>query len=99
VSAHTALCVGGPADGQWKVVEDRIFEVAETPKFTFSTDDTDSVIEPFTRHRYRVDVFSMLGFNVYVAVCERQFMDSAEQNRAVLRALLQRDVAAQMGVL
>jgi hypothetical protein len=99
MSTYTALCVGGPLDGQWRTVEDRTFEVAELPKLTFSTENTDAVIEPFARHRYHVDSIAMFGFHTYVAVCEKQFMGSSERNKAVLRALLQRDVAAQMGVL
>lgn len=96
---YTALCVGGPADGQWKTVEDRTFEMAEMPKVNFSAIDTDTIIEPFIQHRYHLERVAMFGFDLWVAVCERQFMGSTERNKAVLRALLQRDVAALMGVL
>jgi hypothetical protein len=99
VSTYTVLCVGGPLAGQWKVVNERTFEAAEPPKLTFSTEDTDTAIEPFVRHRYHVENFVMFGFATWVAVCERQFMGSTERNKAIMRALLQRDVAAQMGVL
>jgi hypothetical protein len=97
VSAHTALCVGGPLNGQWKVVEGCAFDVVEPPKLDFTS--TDSVIEPFTRHRYLVEPFSISGFSTWIALCEGAFMGAREINRAVLRAILQRDVAAQMGVL
>jgi hypothetical protein len=76
-----------------------MFEAAETPKLTFSTDDTDAVSKPLARHRYYVDNFAVFGFGLHVAVCEEQFMGSTERNKGILRALLQRDVAAQMGVL
>lgn len=99
MSKYTALCVGGPANDQWKTVEDRTFLVAEMPKFTFSTENTDAVIEPLIQHMYHVDRMAMFGFGVWVAVCEKQFMGTTERNKAILRALLQRDVAAQMGVL
>jgi hypothetical protein len=93
VSTYNVLCVGGPADGQWKVVEDRTFEVAELPKIEFTTAMTDAMIEPFIRHRYYVDQIAMLDFRLWIAVCERQFKGSTERNKAVLRAILQRDVA------
>lgn len=99
MSTYTVLCVGGPLDGQWRTVRDRIFEAAEPPNFTFSTANTDAIIEPFIRHEYRVENLAMLGFASWVAVCERQYRSSAERDRAVLRAVLQRDVAAQMGAL
>ncbi|MBA2951457.1 hypothetical protein [Streptomyces himalayensis] len=99
MSTYTALCVGGPKDGQWLTVDRRTFEVAELPKIEFTTAMTDAVIEPFVRHVYHVDNFVAFGFGVWIAVCERQFTGSTERNRAILRAILQRDVAAQMGVL
>jgi hypothetical protein len=80
-------------------VEDRTFMMAEMPKVDFSAIDTDTVIEPFIQHRYHLENFVAFGFGCWVAVCERQFMGPTERNKAILRALLQRDVAAQMGVL
>lgn len=99
MSTYAALCVGGPLDGRWKVVHDRTFEVAKPLKLSFTTEDMDAVIEPFERYRYYVENFVMLGSAAWVAICEREFMGSDERNKAILRALLQRDVAAQMGVL
>lgn len=99
MSTYTALCIGGPADGTWKTVEDRVFEVAEPVTLTFSVSDTLAIEEPFKRYQYRVESFAMFGFATEVAICEREFIGSTERHKAIMRALLQRDVAAQMGVL
>lgn len=96
---YTALCVGGPADGQWRTVEGRMFFMAEVPKVEFTTTAVEAITEPFVQHTYHLDQAVMFGFSAWIAVCERQFRGSTERNKAVLRALLQRDVAAQMGVL
>ncbi|CAL9368068.1 hypothetical protein [Streptomyces sp. enrichment culture] len=99
MSTYDVLCVGGPLDGHWKVVYERSFEVAEPPKIAFTADVTAAVDEPFTKHRYFVDQVAMMDFRLWVAVCEGQFRGSLERNKAILRAILQRDVAAKMGAL
>lgn len=95
-----ALMVGGPANGRWRMVDRATVEVTDLPRIEWKANvaETASILEP-KRYLYHVDRIVMFGFPVDVAVCKREFMGSTERNKAVLRALLQRDVAAQMGVL
>lgn len=99
MSAYTVLCVGGPADGTWKTSLGRIFEVAGPPKVEFTAAMTDAMIEPFIRYRYDVEALALFGHKLYVAVCHGQFERSRERERAIMRAVLQRDVAAQLEAL
>lgn len=99
MSTYDVLCVGGPLDGHWRAVEDRTFEAAEPPKIAFTADMSAAVDVPFTKYRYFVDQIAMMDFRLWVAVCEGEFRGSTERNKAVLRAILQRDVAAKMGAL
>jgi hypothetical protein len=96
---RTALMVGGPADGQWRTVEAPTVEVTELPRIEWKANVAETTTLEPKRHLYHVDRLAMFGFGVWVAVCEREFMGSTERNKAVLRALLQRDVAREMGVL
>jgi len=91
--ARMVLMVGGPADGRWQMVQARTVEVTDLVGVAET-----SIPEP-RRYLYHVDRMAMFGFHLDVAVCEREFMGSTARNKAVLRALLQRDVAREMGVL
>ena len=99
---RTVLMIGGPKDGTWCTTTQGCIEVEEMPRLDWKdwTGDTQSVDLPMpVRHQYYVAPMDMFGFRIDVAVCEKQFKSTAERNKAVLRALLQRDVAARMGVL
>jgi hypothetical protein len=99
VNTYTVLCVGGPLGGQWKLVYERTFEAAEPPKIAFTTAMTDAVNEPFKRYRYDVEAIALFGSKMYVAVCHGEFIHSAEREKAIMRAVLQRDVANHLEAL
>lgn len=88
---YDVLCVGGPLDGQWRAVEDRTFEVAEPPKI--------AVDEPFTKYCYDVESIALFGFTLHVALCHDRFEGWREREKAVMRAVLQRDVANRLEAL
>ena len=96
------LMIGGPKDGTWcATTQDRI-EVEEWPRLDLKdwVAASQGIEVPMpVRHQYYVAPVEMFGFRLDVAVCEGQFKSTAERNKAVLRAMLQRDVAARMGVL
>jgi hypothetical protein len=90
--AKTVLMVGGPADGRWMVADGPMVIVVEPMSLDWSTTTVD-----IKQVQYFVMPIAMFGFSLNVAVAERDFSSSQEQNKAILRALLQRDVAEAMG--
>lgn len=90
--AKMVLMVGGPADGRWMVADGPMVIVAEPASLDWS-----ATIVDIKQIQYRVMPVSMFGFGLNIAVAEREFSSSQEQNKAILRALLQRDVAEAMG--
>jgi hypothetical protein len=96
---YTVLCVGGPGDGRWQTVNQRSFEMAEPTPITYAETAATAAGESFTRHRYYVEAIALFGSSLHVAVCAGEFIGSREREKAILRAILQRDVAAQMGAL
>jgi hypothetical protein len=97
--ATQVLMIGGPVDGKWMMAEGPYIMVAEPSPLVWTDGPGDLSMPEFVQRRYYVETFAMLGFQLPVAICEREFIGGAERDRAVLRALLQRDVAAAMGVL
>lgn len=96
------LCVGGPVDGEWKVVRDRYFVVAE-PERDFrlfpapgKREEPQDIIPK--RHMYTVDRLSMFGHTLDVAIHDESLREGKDRNDMLLRAILQRDVAQAMGV-
>ena len=92
-ASYRVLCVGGSLDGRWRTVHGRSFEAAESPLTAISADMTLAMDEPFKRYRYDVEEIGLFSQSLHVAVCRGEFKDSWERKRAVMRAVLRRDVA------
>lgn len=89
------LLVGGPADGTWRVLDGPAYIVVEPGKIDWKSE---SVALPDLKEvRYDADVIVVFGFKLDIAVAGREFRSSAERNKAIIRALFQRDVAEAMG--
>jgi hypothetical protein len=92
----SVLMVGGPADGKWMVTDDPIIFMAEPLTIDWKAEAPKAPL--IKQVQYYVQTFAIFGFSVNVAVAERAFLTSREQEKAVIKALMQRDVAAAMGV-
>lgn len=93
----TVLMCGGPADGRWVAVEDhtRDWECV-TADWTGSDDPSVPVADGFTTHRYNIVPIQVLSRKLWVGV----IVDAAylaNDDRAILKAVLQRDVADHLG--
>ena len=90
------LFIGGPEDGRWRELREseRELLVPEIPPMWL---DRDSIPAPI-HHIYRVEQFYIVGQPLYVAFRPSD-PDYHYRTQAVLRAVLQRDVATVMGVL
>lgn len=97
VNGRTILMCGGPADGRWIAVPpgQHTVDVAKpVPVRAVSRKDIMAdVVADLERVRYHVVPVQVVGHELWVGVCE----DGAYDDRDVLRALLQRDVAAHLG--
>lgn len=96
--ARHVLMIGGPADGRWMVANGHEVIVAEPPVMDWKalTADPLTTID-FRQVRYVVQPCGLFGFKLDVAVAEGEFRSSHDRNKAVARALFQRDVAEAMG--
>lgn len=94
MESRKVLMVGGPADGTWRVFRGAVFIHVEMPPITFVDDSPEPV-----KHFYERERFFISGHELALAICLSEPWTTAGRNRAVLRAILQRDVAAVMGVL
>jgi hypothetical protein len=88
---------GGPADGRWVVVQDgtRDWECL-TANWTGSTDPAVPAADSMTSHRYSIVPVHLMGRKMYAGV----IVDAAylsNDDSAILRTLLQRDVAQHLG--
>lgn len=96
MSARTVLMCGGPADGTWMVqphMEREIRVIVRKPVRVVSPEElaAESILPEMVL--YRVMPVAILGHDLWVAVAVEQAYD----DRAVLRAILQRDVAQHLG--
>lgn len=97
MNARTVLMCGGPADGRWVVVEHgaRDWDAVRMPRgqerwIPGPIDPQGPMPE---RVRYRIQPIMILGHELWIGVA----IDEAYDDRAVIRAILQRDVAAHLG--
>lgn len=98
MSANTVLLVGGIADGRWTAVDDAVLSgqrlgVIEVPGLPVASEDGWTAV----KHQYRVQEVELFGWKLRVGLHDE--LRGIERSRATLKAVLQRDVARQMGVL
>lgn len=94
----TVLMIGGPADGRWMVVDGYDIIVAESPEIDWAALSAD----PFPTYdlrqiRYHVERCHLFNSVFDVAVAQAEFRSSGDRDKAIIRALFQRDVATAMG--
>ncbi|AXG81130.1 hypothetical protein [Streptomyces paludis] len=92
------LMIGGPADGTWVTTEERTILVARRQTLAESMNALATSVE-VPHHTYEVETLGLFEWRLRVAFCRDEFPTTAGRNRAAARAVFQRDVAAQMGVL
>jgi hypothetical protein len=91
VSSREVLCCGGPLVGTWRVEQAHEFHVPVTPRIVdWKNIDPEGILKTVI---YRLVPCMILGHELWVAVA----VDEAYDDRAVLRAILQRDVATYLG--
>lgn len=90
--SKTILMCGGPAHGCWRVVEDGVWDirVLVPAKLSFRDTDPEYAGQEVT---YRVQVIPLFGHDLWLGIA----VDEAYDNRSVMRAVLQRDVAQALG--
>jgi hypothetical protein len=86
------LLVGGPADGRW--VERGPYERIEVAG---PVDWTGATASEIITHLYTVQPVMLLGWELRVGL--HSDLRGIERGMATMRAVLQRDVARQIGVL
>lgn len=93
MESKTVLMCGGPADGRWVVVEGRTEtqRVMTLPRLDFSAPPEAETA--LTYVDYRIMPLSLLGHQMWIGVA----VDEAYDDRAIMKAVLQRDVAAHLG--
>lgn len=95
---------GGPADGRWVAVPpgatyQDVMKPGRPPVRVVSQEQAldegilGDVMADLERVRYRIVPVKVVGHELWIGVCE----DEAYDDRAVLRAILQRDVADRLG--
>ena len=87
------LMCGGPADGRWVIVEDVRDWYCIIPSRILVHDPLDPVSTMPERVRYRIQPTMILGHELWVGVA----VDEAYDDRAIMKAILQRDVAERLG--
>lgn len=95
MNARTVLMCGGPADGRWVVVEHgaRRWEVITPSEPVRLNQGPSDSVTTANRVQYYLRPIMILGHELWVGVA----VDEAYDDRAVIRAILQRDVAAHLG--
>lgn len=99
MNARKVLLVGGIADGQWTAVDDAVLSgqrlgVIEVPGLPVAASEGGWTA---VKHQYRVQEVELFGWKLWVGLHDE--LRGIERSRATLKAVLQRDVAQQMGVL
>lgn len=94
----TVLMIGGPADGRWMVAVGYDIIVAESPTLDWTSLAADPLAEfDIRRVHYHVERCHLFNSVFDVAVAQAEFRSSGDRNKAIIRALFQRDVATAMG--
>lgn len=84
------LMCGGPAHGCWRVVEDGVWDIRILAPASPLTADPEYAGQEVA---YRVQVIPLFGHDLWLGIA----IDEAYDNRSVMRAVLQRDVAQALG--
>lgn len=92
MDSYKVLCVGGPLDGRWKTVVGRTFLADQRTRSAVA--DSPAEDDQSQRCRYDVEAVGLFGHALHVAVCDST--PPHEKYLAVMRALLQRDVALHL---
>ena len=92
------LLVGGPNDGTWvhSHPSDQVIMTLDPAEIESDTTRHPGY-EP-TRHMYEVLRMDFMGYHLWVGMHEATLRDGGDRNAAVLRAILQRDVATETKV-
>ena len=94
-TSRTVLMCGGPADGRWVAVEGDTRDwnclVSKPVRWTPGLEDTDIPLPK--QVCYRIMPLSILGHDMWVGVA----VDEAYDDRSIMKAVLNRDVAAHLG--
>ena len=96
MNAREVLMCGGPADGRWVTFEPdvRDWYVYETSHMRVTVGVPVDPEGPLPRKiRYRIQPCMILGHELWVGVA----VDEAYDDLAVMKAILQRDVAQHLG--
>lgn len=93
--SRTVLMCGGPADGRWVTVESpgRDWECSTLPRVQWTPEVIDTNVPEPHRTLYRIMPLAILGHQMWVGVA----LDDAYDDRAIMKAVLNRDVAAHLG--
>lgn len=93
---NAVLLCGGPADGQWRVIEGNTLEIFVQEPVRWATSVLDTVIPEPRRIEYRVVPVQVLSRRLLVGVVvDAAYL--AGDDSAILKAVLQRDVAQHLG--
>lgn len=94
--SRTVLMCGGPADGTWMVQPEGAREIRVVVRKPVRVVPQEEILAEGPLPEmvlYRVMPCMILGHELWVAVA----VEEAYDDRAVMRAVLQRDVATQLG--
>lgn len=95
--SKTVIMCGGPADGRWVVVPGGDRDWYAIKPFRIDLGSIHDPVEPLgpvpERVRYNIRPIMILGHELWIGVA----VDEAYDDRAVMRAIIQRDVAAHLG--
>lgn len=87
---------GGPAHGTWRVLEpwEKTVDVLAPVQIRWTPEPVDPNSPALKRITYRIMPLVILGHELFVGVAT----DEAYDDCAILKAVLQRDVAQHLGV-
>jgi hypothetical protein len=93
--SEAVLMCGGPADGRWVVVEDssKDWECVTMDRIQWAPNPIDTVIPEQVRTRYRIYKEEIFYEALWVGVP----VGTPDDRRAIMRTVLQRDVAQHLG--
>lgn len=95
--SNTILLCGGPADGQWRVVQDpsKDFEIMTQGRINWQPDPAETEIPGVVKTTYRIFRETIFGMGLWVAVPR----DEDRPRLVIMRTVLQRDVAQHLEAL
>ncbi|MEW1547509.1 hypothetical protein [Streptomyces tsukubensis] len=96
MKTYSVLCIGGPLDGRWVTTAERTFLAASPTSGVLSVLEADDHPDRHWRYRYDVESIALFGHRLHVAVVDSPLTHSADRDRLMMRAVLQRDVVEQL---